>query len=88
MKWLKVENSTLIYPPDFDEKTGTFNCKFNEEWLKNNGFIKYLDEDVEELEHTYNAAFYNSCQNFKEICSGISEYFGVSGFTGSNKEIN
>ena len=88
MKWLKVENSTLIYPPDFDEKTGTFNCKFNEEWLKENGFIKYLDEDVEELENTYNAAFYNSCQNFKEICSGISEYFGVSEFTGSNKEIN
>ena len=69
MKWLKVENSTLIYPPDFDEKTGTFNCKFNEEWLKNNGFIKYLDEDAEELENTYNAAFYNSCSNFKEICS-------------------
>lgn len=46
MKWLKVENDRLVEPPVFDMSSGKANGTLDTNWLTNNGFRQWTDEEI------------------------------------------
>ena len=47
MEWLKIENGKLVSPPTFDKMTGTSNCDLNTNWLVENGYTQWTDEQIQ-----------------------------------------
>lgn len=47
MEWLKIENGKLVSPPTFDKMTGTSNCHLNTNWLVENGYTQWTDEQIQ-----------------------------------------
>ena len=89
MKWLKVENDRLVEPPIFDISSGKANGTLDANWLTNNGFRQWTDEEINQwAEENYptidqdETEFNTACSYFKQVCAEIGEMIGDSEFKG------
>lgn len=51
--YAKIENGIIKYPPKNDLKKGLFNVNKNEEWLIENGFNEYTQEELTGYQAVY-----------------------------------
>ena len=89
MKWLKVENNRLVEPPVFDVSSGKANGTLDTNWLTNNGFRQWTDEEINQwAEENYptidqdKTEFNTACGYFRQVCAEIGEMIGDSEFKG------
>lgn len=87
MTWIKIENNNLIRPPHFDKDTGLVNCHLNQDWLLENGYEQWSDEQIQNWydENTPSidtSAFDLACDYFRQICEEIRLLTGLDGFRG------
>lgn len=89
MKWLKEQNGVLISPPKYDKNTGLVNCHVNEQWLTDNGFTQWTDQQIVDwnTEHYPNTEldttdFDQACSYFRQICGEIGTLMGDPNFKG------
>lgn len=45
--WAKIVDDKIVYPPENDRETGTFNVNKNEPWLLKHGFSQWTHEALE-----------------------------------------
>jgi hypothetical protein len=82
MTWIKIENNNLTKPPHFDETTGLANCHLNQDWLLENGYEQWSDEQVQNWYNENASAFNLACDYFRQVCEEIRLLTGIEDFRG------
>ena len=90
MPWIKVNNSNrLETPPIFDKNSGVVNCHLNEEWLINNGYENWSDEQILSWNNEHfppiqidTTDFDRACSYFRQICGEIGTLMDDPNFKG------
>ena len=94
MKYLKQQNDKLIFPPIYDTETGLVNCHLNIQWLLNNGFTQWSDQQIKQWYQQHGistqidtTAFDTACSYFRQVCQEIGILMENNSFKGSYDEM-
>ena len=89
MKFLKQQNNRLVSPPKYDPNTGIVNCQLDLNWLQQNGYTLYSDQQQIQWYKNHNQIieldttnFDNACSYFRQICQQIGTLINEPNFKG------